>query len=69
MGFESGVLENLIHLALFVGAIGFVGVVVVAVLERLTETSRPLVAPRHIAIALAVALALAALERLYHLLA
>jgi hypothetical protein len=66
MSSETGVVENLLHLALFIGAAGVIGVVAVAVLERLAGSVTPFVRRRHIAAAIGIFVALVAAEELHH---
>jgi formate-dependent nitrite reductase membrane component NrfD len=61
------VLDNLLHLALFIGAIGFVGVVAVAVLERVAGSGNTVIRRTHIVVAVAVLVLLVVAERVYHL--
>ena len=59
--------DKLLHLALFVAALGFVGVGAVAVLERVAETAQPVLRRNHLVVAAVVLAALVIAERVYHL--
>ena len=59
-------LDELLHLALFIAAIGFVGVGGVALLERVVGSTRPLVKRMHVVVAALVLIAFVVAERVYH---
>jgi hypothetical protein len=59
-------LDKLLHLGLFIAALGFVGVGAVAVLERVVGSAAPVVRRVHLGVALAAVTLFAAAERLYH---
>jgi len=63
---SESVLGSLLHLALFVAAVSFVGVVAVALLERLSGTVRT-IRRVHLAAPAAILVALIVAERVYHL--
>ena len=60
-------LDSLLHLAIFIAAVGAVGVVAVAVIERVAGSESPLIKRHHVVIAIAVVAAAIVAERIYHL--
>ena len=60
-------LDSLLHLAIFIASVGAVGVVGVAVIERVAGSESPLIKGRHVVIAIAVVAAAVVAERIYHL--
>ena len=60
-------LDSLIHLAIFIASVGAVGVVAVAVVERIAGSGTPVIRRRHILVAFAVLAAAVVAERIYHI--
>jgi len=60
-------LDTLLHLAIFIASIGVVGVVAVAVVERIAGSGTPVIRRPHLLVALAVLAAAVVAERIYHL--
>ncbi len=66
---SEGPIGNLLHLAIFVAGAALLGVVALAVIERLSEgESPPRIGPRHILTAVVVLLVVIAVEVGFHLL-
>lgn len=65
---DEPLLDEVLHLALYIAAIGFVGVSAAAVLERVVGTPTPVLRRLHVFVAAAALLVLVAAERAYHLL-
>lgn len=61
--------DKLLHLGLFVAAIGFAGVAAVAVLERVVGSKAPVMRVLHLVVAGGAVVTFAVAERVYHLLA
>jgi hypothetical protein len=66
---SEGPIGNLLHLAIFVAGAAFLGVVALAVIERLSEgDSPPRVGRRHVLAALAALVVIIGIEIAFHLL-
>jgi hypothetical protein len=64
---HESLLDTMLDLAVFVAVIAFFGTVATAILERLVGSPKPAVRRVHVVVALALLIALAAADRIYHL--
>ncbi len=60
-------LDSLLHLAIFIASVGALGVVAVAVVERIAGSGTPVIKKRHVFVAFAVLAAAVVAERIYHI--
>lgn len=64
---SEAILERLLDLALFLALVGVVGIIAVAIVERLTGSGSALIRRRHIVFAFGVLVVFFVAERIYHL--
>jgi len=65
---SEGPIGNLLHLFIFVAGAGVLGVIALAVIERLAEGGTPRIRVPHIAIAVAILAVVIGIEVAFHLL-